>query len=271
MKLRPRLLLTALAVSIPVAILLYLLVDSYREAERRALLERMVTAQMTDDLRDRCESNANWFLAGPRENRPSAEQLSAPDADVTAPRPRPQELPFDYFAYNDAFEPASVAGPRLPADLKLKLRGGAKKIMAPFDTREGRGWQLAIATGWEKGPCPILLYRMRALPGQRAERLWSVLALFAGFATVSFVSAAPAIWRIRRLGLEARESASKEYTTTVDIGGRDELSALAFAFNEAGADIRRRSADVKDRAAPGRGRQARALSGDAHRIAAIGR
>jgi signal transduction histidine kinase len=57
----------------------------------------------------------------------------------------------------------------------------------------------------------------------------------------------PIVSRIRRLGLDARQSAADEYRTTVNVSGRDEMSALAFAFNEAAADIRRRDADIKDR------------------------
>src|SRR5437870_801401 len=117
MKLGPRLAATALAVSVPVAIVLYLLDDTYREAERRATLDRIVAAQMTDDVKERCESNPSWFLAGPRPNRPTPEQLASPDADVTAPRARPQELPFDYFAYDAAYRERSPAAPRFPNEL----------------------------------------------------------------------------------------------------------------------------------------------------------
>src|SRR6478736_1738812 len=118
MKLRLRLLITAFVAAVPAAILLYLLVDHFREQEQRLTLERVVAAQLTDDTRQRCESNPNWFLAGPRPDRPTAEQLAAPDADVYAPRPQIQNLPVDYFAYDDTFQPLSTAGPRFPTDFK---------------------------------------------------------------------------------------------------------------------------------------------------------
>src|SRR5438552_13534605 len=102
MKLGPRLLITAFVAAVPAALLLYLLIDHFREQEQRVAFERVVAAQLTDDTRQRCESNPNWFLAGPRPDRPTAEQLAAPDADVTAPRPPAQELPFEYFAYDEA-------------------------------------------------------------------------------------------------------------------------------------------------------------------------
>src|SRR6185295_3278271 len=54
-------------------------------------------------------------------------------------------------------------------------------------------------------------------------------------------------WRIRRVSASARASARTEYSASVPVKGRDEIGSMAATFNEAGADIRRRSADVKDR------------------------
>ena len=247
MKLRPRLLITALLSAVPAAILLFLLVDGFRQDEQRLALERVVAGQITDDTRERCESNPNWFLAGPRSDRPTAEQLSAPDADVTAPRPRAQELPFEYFAYDDAYQPLSTAGPRFPAELRQALRSGKKTITAPFDTSKGWGWQLAMTTGWEHSPCAVLLYRMRPLPGTASSRFWTFAALFGALAGIAFVAAGPLVSRLRKLSLEARASASEEYRSSIDSKGRDEVSAIAFAFNEAATGIRRRATDVKDR------------------------
>src|SRR4051812_15210614 len=107
MKLRARLVISALVVAIPLAVVLFVLNDRARENERRTAFSRVVTGLLTDDLRDRCESNPNWFLAGPRPDRPRAEQLAGPDADVTAPRPQVQELPFEYFAYDEGYQPLS--------------------------------------------------------------------------------------------------------------------------------------------------------------------
>jgi signal transduction histidine kinase len=247
MKLRLRLLITAFAAAVPAAILLYLLVDHFREQEQRLALERVVAAQLTDDTRQRCESNPNWFLAGPRPDRPTAEQLAAPDADVTAPRPPVQELPFEYFAYDETYQPLSTAGPRLPADVRQALRSGKKTLTLPFDTSSGSGWQLVMVTGWEHSSCVALLFRMRPLPGVASARLWTFLALFGSLAGMALLAAGPLVWRLRRLSLEARQSANDEYRSTIDSKGRDEVSAVAFAFNEAATDIRRRATDVKDR------------------------
>src|SRR5207248_3023401 len=114
---------------------------------------------LTDDTRERCESNPNWFLAGPRPGRPRPEVLAAPDADVTAPRPPTEMLPFEYFAYDDLFSPLSSAGPRFPPELRQALRSVSRQAMSDFPTPEGTGVQAAVMTGWDRSPCAILLFR----------------------------------------------------------------------------------------------------------------
>src|SRR5262245_43040601 len=247
MKLRPRLVITSLAVAVPTAVLLYIAGEWLRARDMRLALDRFVASQMTDDTRDRCTSNPNWFLAGPRPDRPSPEVLSAPDADATAPRPPTQNLPFEYFAYDEAFTPLSSAGPRFPADLRQAIRRGANVATGPFPTNLGTGLQQAILTGWTRSPCTALLFRMWPPAGRSMERVLTFLTLLVVLVGVALVSAGPIVWRIRRLGLEARQSATDEYRSSVTVGGRDEMSALAFAFNEAASDIRRRSTDVRDR------------------------
>ena len=248
MKLRPRLLLTALAIALPLTILLFAVNEHLRARDLRLTLERVVASQLTDDTRDRCESNPNWFLAGPRPDRPRPEVLAAPDADVNAPRPPTEVLPFEYFAYDNTFSPLSTAGPRFPADLRQVLRAGrVKAVTGEFSTPQGSGLQAAIMTGWDRGPCAILLFRLHPIPRLWFERGWMFLALFGALFVSALIAAGPTVLRVRRLGLAARQSASDEYRSTIPVGGRDELSALAFAFNEAAADIRRRATDVRDR------------------------
>jgi signal transduction histidine kinase len=247
MKLRARLLVTALLAAIPAAILLYWANESLRARDMRLMLDRFVKSQLTDDARERCEANPNWFLAGPRPDRPSPQQLAAPDADVLAPRAPTQELPFEFFAYDDGFLPLSTAGPRFPTEFRQALKSGSKVTVGPFVTSAGTGQQEAVLTGWFGSPCVALLFRMRPVPYQSTERGLMFLSLAILLFGVAMIAGAPIVSRLRKLGLEARHSASEEYRSGVTVDGRDEMSALAFAFNEAAADIRRRAADVKDR------------------------
>ncbi len=247
MKLRPRLLVLTAIVAIPLALLVTYVIGRIRSADMSLALNRFITSQMTDDFRDRCESNPNWFLAGPREDRPSPEVLAAPDADVTAPRPPTGSLPFEYFAYDTTLTALSTAGPSLPANMRQVLRTGYDTAILPFVARDGTGWQKAIFTKWKNSPCTVILFRMHARPHQTRDAVVTALALSVAFGLVGLVAGGPIVWRVRRMGLEARQSASEEYRSTLDVGGRDELGALAFAFNEAASDIRRRATDVKDR------------------------
>jgi signal transduction histidine kinase len=247
MKLRPRLLVTAAIAAIPAAALAFLVNESLRTRDMQLALDRFVSSQMTDDFRERCESNPNWFIAGPRPDRPTPQQLAAPDADVTAPRPPTQQLPFEFFAYDDGFQPLSTAGPRFPADMRQALRSGTKRMTTAFATPTGTGQQEAVLTGWFNSPCVALLFRMRPVPHQRAEQTGIAVGLAALFFAVAIAAGFPLTRRVRQLAAETRRSAHEEYGSTVAVAGHDELSSAAFAFNEAAAGIRQRSTDIKDR------------------------
>jgi signal transduction histidine kinase len=247
MKLRTQLAVTALVVGIPIAVLFYFTHEWLRTRDVRLMLARVVTSQMTDDVRERCESNPNWFLAGPRPDRPTPQQLAAPDADVTAPRAPTQELPFEYFAYDDGYQPLSTAGPRFPTELKQALRSGAKTAVSSFAGRGGTGLQEAVLTGWSGSPCMVILFRSGAIPNEGIEHMTVFVSLAILLVGIAFVAGAPTVARVRRMAAEARQSAADEYRSTVTITGHDEMSAIAFAFNEATTDIQRRSTDIKDR------------------------
>jgi signal transduction histidine kinase len=247
--LRTRLLLASLAVALPAAVLLFWSVERLREREAEQMLERVSAAQMTEVTRDSCEADPRWFLAGPRTGRPTREDRLQPDADVRLPRPSANELPFEFFPYDENFLGSSTASPRFPEVLRRALRGSppAREAMAPYESSQGTGLQFARSTGWTPGPCAILLFRTQPLPSHTLKRA----ALFSGFFltcfAVAMLAGMPAVSRIRRLTAAARESARQDYTAMAPIAGKDEISSLAFVFNEAAADIRRRAVDSADR------------------------
>jgi signal transduction histidine kinase len=247
MKLRVRLLVVAVLAAVPVSALIYAVNEHMRQRDMRLALDRFLTAQLTDDTRERCDTNANWFLAGPRPPTPSREQLSAPDADVTAPRPPTQDLPMDFFAYDGGFQPLSTAGPRFPSEFRTAMRGGAKKVFGTFPHKDGAGHQVAVFTEWTGSPCAVLLFRIGPVPNQTRERLAIAAAVTGLLLLVAFIPGLPLIARARRLGAETKRSASEEYKSTIEVGGHDEMSSIAFTFNEAAANIRKRATDVKDR------------------------
>lgn len=243
-----RLILISLLLALAVAAVASWGIERVRARDRALAIERMAASHTTDLIRARCEANPNWFLAGPREAAPSAALLAQPDGEVLAPRPDANPRPVEFFAYDIEYVGQSTAAPRLPQPMRAALRGGAPSVTAPFETDEGTGVQTAFATGWS-GPCAVLLFRMHPPPGQAAERGRVFGFLTAGVFLVLLLVGWPLDRRIRRLGAAMRASARTEYTDPADVRGRDELSSLGFAFNEAAMDIRRLQTDVRDREA----------------------
>jgi len=243
-----RLILISLLLALAVAAVASWGIERVRARDRALAIERMAATHTTDLIRARCEANPNWFLAGPREAAPSAALLAQPDGEVLAPRPDVNPRPVEFFAYDIEYVGQSTAAPRMPQPMRAALRGGAPSVTAPFETDEGIGVQTAFSTGWS-GPCAVLLFRMHPPPGQMAERARMFGFLTAGVFLVLLMVAWPIDRRIRRLGRTMRESARTDYKDPADVRGRDELSSLGFAFNEATMDIRRLQTDVRDREA----------------------
>ncbi len=241
--------IAGLIVALPAAAILYWSVGSLRNREAAETLERVSAAQMTEITRETCESDPRWFLAGPRTGRPTAEDRQQPDADVRLPRPTATELPFEFFPFDENFLGSSTASPRFPEVLRRAFRESpdVRNAMSTYESSRGTGLQIARTTGWTPGPCAVLLFRAQPLSSHRLKRV----ALFLGFFLVSFAVAVlagyPIVARVRRLTDAARESARQDYSAMAPISGKDEISSLAFVFNEAASDIRKRAVDAADR------------------------
>lgn len=246
-----RLLLVALLLSLAVAALALWGVDRVRARDRALAVEWMAASFQTDLIRARCEANPGWFLAGPRDAAPSAALLADPDADVLAPRPDTAPRPVEFFAYDIEHIGQSTAAPRMPPTMRAALRAGAMTVTESFTTPVGTGSQSAIATRWD-GPCAFILVRMHPAPGQT----WQRAQLFGAFTLLAFLATMLVAWpverRIRRVGAQMRASARTEYRDPAAVSGRDELSQLGFAFNEAALDINRLHTDFRDRDADSR-------------------
>ena len=239
-----RLLLVSLLLSLGLSAISLWSMERVRYRDRELAIERMAATQTTDLARERCEANPNWFLAGPRGPAPSAALLAQPDGDVLAPRPDSDPRPVEFFAYDVEYIGQSTAAPRLPQPMRAALRAGTKSVTAPFETPEGTGVQTAFSTGWS-GPCVALLFRMHPPPGQFMERVRIFIYLTAGAFLVLLAIAWPLDRRIRAVGVALRGSARSDYQDPALVYGRDELSSLGFAFNEAAVNIRRLNTDLR--------------------------
>jgi len=248
MTLTRRLVLTALLVALPLSLVTLGAVEWVRARERRVALERVMASQLTSYVRDACETDPQWFLAGPRAPRPTFEERLQPDADVTLPRPATDELPFEIFAYNNRLEPSSTAGPRMPTRFRDAMLGSppVQSMIDTYESETGTGLQMAQLTGW-RGACTALLIRLQPVPGLRLQRMLLWAGLFVVFGAGAAVVMLPTVNRVRRVSLDASRSSRSGYPPIIADPGKDEISALAVVFNEGAAEIQRRGTETQDR------------------------
>jgi signal transduction histidine kinase len=102
---------------------------------------------------------------------------------------------------------------------------------------------------WAEGPCAFVLGRRLepGPPGGDLEVLAGAALLCAGLVAAVLLAAGPVVGRIRGLTAQVRRSAAERYATVVDVGGDDEIAALAAAFNEAGGALREHLAALEKR------------------------
>ena len=249
MTLARRHILTSLALALPAALIVFFAVNAIEARDRVVLLERTAEGHVSSIMRDACEQDSKWFLAGPRVNRPSLAERQAPDADVTLPRPSADQLPYEIFAYDDQYSPSSSAGPRFPDTFKRALRASTAvtQVSGEYESKTGTGLQTAVVTGWTPGPCAILLFRQQPAPGRLWTQTTIFVGLFAAFLLVGLAATTPTGMRMRNLSLAARQSAKQDYGEIVRVSGADEVGSFGSLFNEMAADLRRKTVDARDR------------------------
>jgi signal transduction histidine kinase len=249
MTLARRNVIASLAAAAPIAVVLFLAAGWLQSYERRVDLQRVAEAHLAPILRDACESDPQWFIAGARTSRPRPEDRQMPDADVRLPRPSAEEFPFEFFPFDDQFVGTTVAAPRFPDDFKRAMRTSppARMMSGEYTGRAGTGQQVAVLTGWTPGPCAALLFRQQPVPGHAVRQTALFVLMYAlAFGTV-WVSLLPTSRRIRALSLLAKQSARQDYAEVVELRGNDEIGSLRSVFNDAAADIRRKAVDARER------------------------
>ena len=71
MMLRTRAVVTGLVLALPTAALVTYGIERLRANDLRVTLDRVVRSQINDQVRERCESDPNWFLTGPLRAGPA--------------------------------------------------------------------------------------------------------------------------------------------------------------------------------------------------------
>ncbi|HKV98344.1 MAG TPA: HAMP domain-containing sensor histidine kinase [Vicinamibacterales bacterium] len=247
MQLRPRVAVTSLLIAVPAALLLFVSINSMRTADLTLTLERVVKSQINDQVRERCESDPRWFLTGSLEGRPKQGERPSADPDVMAPRPKIDEQPFELFAFDEEFLGSSPAAPRFPNELRFALRQSSQPATAPFPTKDGTGLQVAAWTGWLTGPCAVFLGRLRPEPHAMLRQFELFGGLFLVCYAVALLAVTPTVMRVRRLASDARQAVGEQFASIAPDRKKDELSSIAFIYNDTAKEFHLRSAESKDR------------------------
>ena len=243
MMIRRRALITGLVVAAPAAAVITFTLGRFRANDLRVTLERVVRSQVNDQVRERCESDPNWFLTGPLEGRPRRGEVVDPDMP---PRPKTDPQPFELFAYDEDFAGTSTAAPRFPQDFRIAMRRSSAPAVASFASATGAGAQVAVATGWNGSPCMYFLGRMQPPPGQRSQRMWVAAGSFALCYGIVLLGMSPVIMRIRRLARDASASVREGYATIAPDKLKDELSSVTFTLNDAFTELHHRKTRIQD-------------------------
>jgi signal transduction histidine kinase len=246
MTLRRSLIFGSVLAALAVAAAGTVVIEWVRANDRAVELERAAAAAITEHTKDACEANPNWFLAGPREGRPTKEELAQPDADVYARRPDTQARPFEYFAYDEEFRGVSTAAPRFPDTFRVGLKSGNDVVMEAWSGPQGTGVQTARWTHWRSSECAIFLFRAAPPPHQLGQRIGMFAGLFAGAFGAAFLVGMPTERRAAKIAAAMRESARSDYSGVAPAEGHDELTAVGAIFNEAAAGIRQRATEIKE-------------------------
>jgi len=246
MTLRQRLLATTLAVAVPLTLVLYFVAGRYRQADMMDSIERHLATQLNDGLLSRCEAEGG--LRPP--SRGGGVRGDAPGKGAgRGGGARGGGGPIELIPFTRNFEVAwRGPGPSFPDELKSDVTNTGRAT-GSFDTREGRGLQLAVRMNDTVGPCDVLLLRMRPRPGESRDLLISLASILVVVVAAIWFAAGPTIARIRTLTSHVRESAASHYKVPVPDTGTDEVGGLARAFNEAGLEVRNHLTDVEAREA----------------------
>ncbi|MDA1306626.1 MAG: HAMP domain-containing sensor histidine kinase [Acidobacteria bacterium] len=222
MSLRTRLILTTLAVAVPLAGVLFLLAERTRSADMDATIDRLLESS------DCGPGGQGPAGGGPGGRRPPVE-VHPYTADFVSSRP-------------------DGRGPAFPSDLRAQLTI-VDRAAGTWSMSEGRGRQIALRLPDQTGRCQILLGRMRPRHGELREQLIGLGSVVLVVFLAVTLAAGPTVARIHQLAEHVRRSPA---TSTADapsltLRGNDEVAALSSAFVEARHAVRTHLDEVEAR------------------------
>ena len=274
MKLRARLVMILLLTVVPLGVGVSFLEREYRIRSADESVAEGVIARMQAGGRGACEeSPQTWPRRGPRargpERRPEFERgrhltkrerrarRRARRQGRPAPRSQPTGPLGRIVAYSVDLQTQDARAPRFPDGLRERMREGEPfaGLSETHPRGSGRHRVVAVRMPWTEGPCAIITI---ARPTSRAEGLTlSTLAVPLTTAVVAILivllAAAPLVRRTRKLAEQIRAgsaSASTNPPSPISVGGSDELSEVAEAFEERRKEIQAHisALEARDRA-----------------------
>lgn len=223
MSLRTRFFATSLLIAVPLAIGWFQFDSRLRLGNKAQELEQSVMRDISTGLQARCEADP------PRVGRPGRGGGS-PQGPLGRGAVRRGRGAYEFFAYDAAGRPTASDAPPLPVD---RDDTAASTYRAGLNS----GVALVVPLGGD-GPCAFLLARIPPRPGELRDQLAALALVVLGVFIAAWIAAGPVISRLRRLEQAVRRAAASHYAETVPVDGRDEVAALAVAFNEAGLHVR---------------------------------
>ena len=252
MRLRPRLALTAAALTLPLAMASVWLEARARDQASREVLIAHVRARLEGDGARECATAAErWArpplpfpppFGGPPGLPPPPPSGMPPPPPFEGPPPEgaaPLGPPIMLSAYDERFAPRSPAFPPLDEAMIVNLRNGQSIVFGTFRDHDVVFDQVLVRTS--VGACAFVLAR-RPRPPFGPDTLSSIARTWAPPVLAMLLSVAlalgPIVRRIRLLAERVRASARDRYRTEIALGGDDEVAELAAAFDGAGREVR---------------------------------
>lgn len=258
MKLRTRLVVATVGVTVPLVAVLMWVDGRARHRAAAYVLAEMATRRLQNpDERARCEAapdawgtprrgpppgsrdegvreDGRWIGDGRRDEGPPRRHRP-PGPPPGSPRGAPPIL----YAYDASMTSRHPAAPRLSPSLARTLDERSVHVVPrPW---YGEDVDVVVRTPWGTGPCAYVLIHGTTTPGfvgamLPASPLW-LLPAGALFLAV-LVAVGPVVSRIRRLTAAVKRSAAQGFTAGVPAEGKDEVGELALAFDAAARAVR---------------------------------
>jgi signal transduction histidine kinase len=235
MKLRLRLSLTIVAVTVPiVGGLVWLDATARHRAAEEALAEYTFHEMLAEGGRVRCERSPTTFgglmLA---QDPPVAGAVGHERPHRGGARPV-------LYAYDGELRSRNPNAPRTDAALAATMPAGRDyAVVQGAATRSAV--EILVRMPWHEGACQYLRALGTTVPGWLgallpSSELW-LTPLIAVFLAM-LLAVGPVLGRIRRLTTAVEQSARGGYARAVTLDGTDEIAELAQAFDAAGTEIR---------------------------------